>query len=70
MMTKPGELQGHERKETIEELTHLLTALQDMGRRLATETHEAAYDDVLKLNELFHQAHLLIDVIRIKADQD
>ena len=67
---EPGDLQGKERHETIEELTQLLTVLQQMGRRLATETHEAAYDDVLKLNEIFHQAHLQIAVIRTKAQQD
>jgi len=54
-----------ERRETVYELSDLLLVVQEMGQRLANETHGDAYASVRELNELLHQARLQID--RIKA---
>lgn len=51
------------RLETIEELTDLLVVVQEMGRRLANETHGEAYASVRELNELLHQARRQIQKI-------
>lgn len=56
-----------ERQETIQELTDLLTVAQEMGRRLANETHGDAYASVRELNELLHQARLQLVGIRDDA---
>ena len=45
-----------ERRETIEELSALLFVVQEMGQRLAYETHGEPYDLVRELNEILHQA--------------
>jgi hypothetical protein len=55
-----------ERRETINELSHLFFVVQEMGRRLANETHGSPYSDVRQLNELLHQAH--IQLAKIKDD--
>ena len=56
-----------ERRETIEELSDLLIVAQEMGRRLANETHEETYSQVQELNELLHQARLKLGDIRQKT---
>ena len=56
----------NERQETIDELTDLLIVVQEMGRRLANETHGDAYASVRELNELLHQARL--QLVKIKDD--
>ena len=53
-----------ERLETIEELTDLLVVVQEMGRRLANETHGEAYASVRELNELLHLARRQMEKIR------
>lgn len=55
-----------ERLETIEELTDLLVVVQEMGRRLANETHGDAYANVRELNELLHQAR--VQLVKIRND--
>jgi len=57
--TKEGE-----RRETIAELSDLFLVVQEMGRRLADETHGDSYAQVRELNELLHQAR--IQITRIK----
>jgi hypothetical protein len=52
-----------ERIETAKELSDLFVVVQEMGRRLANETHGEAYDLVRELNELLHQARLKINQI-------
>ena len=52
------------RHETIEELSGLLFVLQDMGSRLADETHGDAYALIRELNGLLHQARATITLIR------
>ena len=58
-----------ERLETIEELTDLLIVLQEMGRRLAVETHGDAYANVRELNELLHQSRTLLTKIKDEASK-
>jgi len=40
---------------------------QEMGQRLANETHGEAYAPVRELNELLHQARMQVE--KIKADK-
>lgn len=58
-----------ERLETIEELTDLLIVVQEMGRRLANETHGDAYANVREFNELLHRARLQLAKIKDDAGQ-
>jgi len=55
------------RHETIEELSGLLFVVQEMGTRLANETHGAAFDLVRELNDLLHQARTTITLIKQNA---
>lgn len=54
------------RRETIEELSELLHVMQEMGRRLAHETHGDTYDEVRELNDCLHQARGLVMAIQKK----
>ena len=56
------------RRETIEELTDLLAVAQQMGQRLANETHGDAYAGVRKFNELLHLARVRLTQIRDADD--
>jgi len=58
------DLQEQERRETVEEISELLVVVQEMGRRLANETHGTPYELVLELNELLHQARAKIELIK------
>ena len=53
-----------ERRETICELADLMLVAQEMGQRLANETHGEAYAPVRELNELLHQARVQIEKIK------
>lgn len=53
-----------ERRETIYELADLMLVAQEMGQRLANETHGEAYAAVRELNELLHQARMQVEKIR------
>jgi hypothetical protein len=53
-----------ERRETVFELSDLLVVVQEMGQRLANETHGDSYSQVRELNELLHRARLQVDKIR------
>lgn len=55
--------QAAERIETANELSKLFAIVQEMGRRLANETHGDAYDLVRELNELLHQTRAKIKQI-------
>jgi ElaB/YqjD/DUF883 family membrane-anchored ribosome-binding protein len=55
-----------ERQETINELSDLLVVVQEMGRRLADESHGEAYSRVRELNELLHQVR--VQLSRIQDD--
>lgn len=56
-----------ERQETLDELGDLLAVLQEMGERLASETHGDAYSGVHEFNAMLHQARIQLG--RIKAGQ-
>ena len=56
--------QRQERRETVEELSQLLLIGQEMGRRLANETHGASYELILELNQVLHQARTQIELIQ------
>lgn len=56
--------QEQERRETVEEISELLAVVQEMGRRLANETHGNSYALVLELNELLHQTRAKIEQIQ------
>lgn len=53
-----------ERRETLQELADMLSLVQEMGQRLANETHGEAYDLVQELNETLHNARGKLDIIR------
>jgi len=61
------DLQEQERRETVEEISELLVVVQEMGRRLANETHGTPYELVLELNELLHQARAKIELIQASS---
>lgn len=61
-----SETREGERRETIDELSDLLFVVQEMGRRLADETHGDSYSKVRELNELLHQAR--VQLTKIKDD--
>ena len=52
-----------ERRETIQELGDLMSVVQEMGRRLADETHGDAYDEVHRLNLMLHEVRQQIERI-------
>ncbi len=58
------EIVDSERRETLDELSDLLVVVQEMGRRLASETHGDQYGDVRILVDLFHQARVQLDKVR------
>ncbi|MDD4929360.1 MAG: hypothetical protein PHP85_08800 [Gallionella sp.] len=58
------EAQDGDRLGTIDELSGLLFVAQEMGRRLANETHEEAYDSVRELNELLHHSRTKLELIK------
>lgn len=53
-----------ERHETVGELADLIAIVQRMGQRLSYETHGEAYDLVMVLNVLLHQARMTIGQIQ------
>ena len=55
-----------ERRETVYELSDLLLVVQEMGQRLANETHGEAYAPVQELNELLHLARQQIEKIKAR----
>lgn len=59
--------QEQERRETVEEISELHAVVQEMGRRLANETHGNSYALVLELNELLHQARTKIERIQASS---
>lgn len=59
-----NETREGERRETIDELSDLFVVVQEMGRRLADETHGDSYSRVRELNEILHQARVQLTKIR------
>ena len=48
----------------------MMLVMQEMGQRLANETHGDAYASVRELNELLHQARLQIEQIKAERGAD
>lgn len=67
-MSGPNTLELEERNETIEELADLIVVVQEMGHRLAYETHGDDYSQVQELNELLHQVRMKITQIQRGAN--
>lgn len=59
-----------ERRETVYELSDLFIVVQEMGRRLANETHGNAYSQVRQFNELLHQARIELNRIKDGIAED
>lgn len=59
-----NETLNEERREIIEELSALLFVIQEMGHRLALESHGEVYDLARELNEHVHQAREKIKQIQ------
>lgn len=57
-----------ERRETINELSDLLHLAQEMGRRLANETHGSSYAYVEELNRLLHQTRSQLNRIEGRTE--
>lgn len=55
-----------EQRETAMELADLMRLAQEMGRRLANETHGDMYDEVNKLVTLLHETRNQADFIEDK----
>lgn len=53
-----------ERRETIDELADLLYVVQEIGLRLADETHGDSYSKVSELNVRLHQIRILLAKIK------
>lgn len=64
----PGDILKEEQKETARELADVMRLAQEMGRRLAHETHGDLYEDVRFLNELLHQTRIKADAIQDKLN--
>ena len=62
-----NELDNIERRETILKLSELLTCAQQMGKRLADETHGDDYSPVRRINELLHEAHQQLNDVVVGA---
>lgn len=52
----------------IEQLSKLLSVVQDVAHKLADESHGRAYDQVRELNEIVHLARVQINAIQAQAD--
>ena len=48
--------ESEDRADLIDQLAKLLSVTQDMGRKLANESHGRSYDRVRELNEILHLA--------------
>lgn len=59
-----------ERQETLDELADLLAVVQEMGQRLASETHGDPHAAVREFNGLLHQARRQLGLIRTEAGLD
>jgi hypothetical protein len=52
-----------ERQDCIDQLSKLLSVVQDVARKLANESHGRSYDKARELNEILHKARLQMDAI-------
>jgi hypothetical protein len=66
----PERLPSQGRSEIAAELASKLAVVQQLGQRLANETHGTEYDLVLELNELLHEARVQIALIQTDSAND
>ncbi|GGA69657.1 hypothetical protein GCM10011369_09130 [Neiella marina] len=66
-MDNNQEILQRERRETIYELADLFVVVQEMGQRLAEETHGDGFDEVREFNVLLHQARQRLNHIKREA---
>jgi hypothetical protein len=59
-----------ESRETINEMSVLLSIAQKKGYRLAIELHGESYASIRELNELLRQARQKMELIRQTAEAD
>lgn len=52
-----------ERADHIDQLSKLLSVMQDVGRKLADESHGRSYDKVREFNQILHLARERLDAI-------
>lgn len=64
ILSVPENILKEEQCETSRELVNLLRVTQEMGRRLAYETHGDLYEEVRVLNELLHESRVKADSIQ------
>jgi hypothetical protein len=55
-----------ERVDHIDQLSKLLSVMQDVGRKLANESHGRSYDRARELNEILHMAREQISAIEVE----
>lgn len=63
------DLDFEERANHIEQLSKLLSVMQDVGRKLANESHGRSYDKVWHLNQILHLAREQIVAIEKEERQ-
>lgn len=56
-------LEFDERQDCIDQLSKLLSVVQDVARKLANGSHGRSYDKARELNEILHRARLQMDAI-------
>jgi len=59
-----------EQRETALELADVMRLAQEMGRRLANETHGELYEDVREMVNLLHQTRTQADLLNTKINGD
>ncbi len=64
------ETRNQERRETINEMSALLSIAQKMGYRLAIELHGESYASIRELNELLRQARLKMELIQLTSEAE
>ncbi len=64
------ETRKQERRETINEMSALLSIAQKMGYRLAIELHGESYGSIRELNELLRQARLKMELIQLTSEAE
>ena len=64
------ETRKQERRETINEMSALLSIAQKMGYRLAIELHGESYASIRELNELLRQARLKMELIQLTSEAE
>lgn len=62
-----NDVDEQDRQEDVIELAQLVHLAQEMGRRLANESHGELYDLVREVNELLHRIRVQIELIQARS---